>query len=94
MTRTLHITIGTRPDRTDLEDRLGTLDAGEDVDPHPSQLSIESLATSGRIFRPTNLALLEGIVEHEPESIRELAHLVDRHPPEVTENVHELAETL
>ncbi|WP_324761186.1 hypothetical protein [Haloarcula montana] len=92
MTRTLHITIGTRPDRTDLDDRLGALDAGEDVDSQPSRLSIESLATFGRIFRPTNLTLLEAIVEHEPESIRELARLVDRHPPEVTENVHELAD--
>jgi predicted transcriptional regulator len=92
MTRRLHITIGTRPDRTDLDDRLGALDAGEDVDPQPSRLSIESLATFGRIFRPTNLTLLEAIVKHEPESIRELARLVDRHPPEVTKNVHELAD--
>jgi len=92
MTRTLHITIGTRPDRSDLEDTLGAIDAGEEVNPNPSRLSIESLATFGRIFRPTNLELLEAIVEHEPSSIRELARLVDRHPPEVTENVHELAD--
>jgi len=92
MTRTLHITIGTRPDHSDLEDTLGAIDAGEAVDPNPSRLSIESLATFGRIFRPTNLELLEAIVEHEPSSIRELARLVDRHPPEVTENVHELAD--
>ena len=94
MTRTLHITIGTRPDRSDLEDTLGAIDAGENIDPKPSRLSIESLATFGRIFRPTNLELLEAIVDHDPASIRELARLVDRHPPEVTENVHELAETL
>lgn len=92
MTRTLHITIGTRPDRSDLEETLRAIDAGENVDPNPSRLSIESLATFGRIFRPTNLELLEAIVEHEPSSIRELARLVDRHPPEVTENVHELAD--
>jgi predicted transcriptional regulator len=92
MTRTLHITIGTRPDRNGLEDTLGAIDAGEDVDPNPSRLSIESLATFGRIFRPTNLELLEAIVEHNPSSIRELARLVERHPPEVTENVHELAD--
>ena len=92
MTRTLHITIGTRPDRGDLEDTLGAIDAGEAVDSKPSQLSIESLATFGRLFRPTNLELLEAIVEHDPTSIRELARLVDRHPPEVTENVHELAD--
>jgi len=92
MTRTLHITIGTCPERNSLEDTLGAIDADEDVDPNPSRLSIESLATFGRIFRPTNLELLEAIVEHEPSSIRELARLVDRHPPEVTENVHELAD--
>jgi len=92
MTRTLHITIGTRPDRNDLEDTLEAIDVGTDVESKPSRLSIESLATFGRIFRPTNLELLEAIVEHEPTSIRELARTVDRHPPEVTENVHELAD--
>lgn len=90
MTRTLHIQIGRRPDQSDLDERLGAIDAGEDVEPRPSRLSIESLDTFGRIFRPTNLELLEAIGEHEPDSIRELARLVDRHPPEVTENVHEL----
>lgn len=92
MTRTLHITIGTRPDRSDLEETLASIDAGEDVEPRPAKLTIESLATFGRIFRPTNLELLEAIVEHEPGSIRELARAVDRHPPEVTENIHELAD--
>src|SRR6056297_2759275 len=92
MTRKLHITIGTRPDRSDLDDKLGAIDAGDDVPSRLSRLSIESLATFGRIFRPTNLELLEAIVEHEPASIRELARIVDRHPPEVTENVHELAD--
>lgn len=92
MTQTLHITIGTRPDRTDLEEKLGAIDAGEAVESRPSRLSIENLATFGRIFRPTNLELLEAIVENKPESIRELARIVNRHPPEVTENVHELAD--
>ncbi len=55
-------------------------------------LSIEDLETFGRVFRATNLELLAAIVEHEPESIRGLARLVDRHPPEVLENVHELAD--
>jgi len=50
------------------------------------------LETFGRVFRSTNLELLEAIVEHEPESIRELARLVDRNPPEVLENVNELAD--
>lgn len=92
MTRTLHITIGTRPEHSDIEGRLEALDAGEDIESKPSRLHIESLATFGRLFRPTNLELLEAIVEHDPASIRELARIVDRHPPEVTENVHELAD--
>jgi predicted transcriptional regulator len=91
MTRTLHVTIEPT-DHSDLEERLEAIDAGEDVTPSESTLSIEDLATFGRIFRSTNLELLETIVEHEPESIRELARFVDRHPPEVLENVNELAD--
>lgn len=92
MTNTLHIYIGSGPDRSDLEDTLEALDAGEAVEPQPSRLVVESLETFGRIFRETNLELLRTIATHEPESIRELARLVDRHPPEVTENVTELAD--
>jgi predicted transcriptional regulator len=91
MTRTLHVTIEPT-DHSDLEERLEAIDAGEDVTPSESTLSIEDLATFGRIFRSTNLELLETIVEHEPESIRELARFVDRHPPEVLENINELAD--
>lgn len=92
MTRTLHVYIGSGPDRSELQDTLAAIDAGDDVDPEPSRLVVESLETFGRIFRATNLALLEAIAEHEPDSIRELARLVDRHPPEVTANAHELAD--
>lgn len=94
MTRTLHVRINSSSDRSDLEDTLAALDAGEteDVDPKPSTLSVEDLETFGRIFRPTNLELLEAIADHEPESIRELARIVDRHPPEVTQNVTELSD--
>ncbi|WP_096391303.1 HVO_A0114 family putative DNA-binding protein [Halopenitus persicus] len=91
MTRTLHVRIAPA-DRSDLEDRLAAIDAGEDVEPGEPTLSIEDLETFGRVFRSTNLELLETIVAHEPESIRELARLVDRNPPDVLENVHELAD--
>lgn len=91
MTRTLHVQI--KPaDRTDLEDRLAAIDAGDDVEPREPTLSIEDLETFGRVFRSTNLKLLKAIAEHDPGSIRELARLVDRNPPEVLENVHELAD--
>ena len=91
MTRTLHVRIQSG-DRNGLEDRLAAIDAGETVEPGEPTLSIEDLETFGRIFRSTNLELLEAIVEHEPESIRELARLVDRNPPEVLENVNELTD--
>ena len=92
MTDTLYVYIGSGPDRDDLDETFDALDAGETVEPRPSRLVVESLETFGRVFRPTNLELLEAIAEHEPASIRELARTVDRHPPEVTENVHELAD--
>ena len=91
MTQTLHVQIKSA-DRSDLEERLEAIDAGKDVNPSEPTLSIENLETFGRVFRSTNLELLEAIVEHEPESIRELARLVDRNPPEVLENVNELAD--
>lgn len=90
MTRTLHVHIGSRPDHTDLEESLAAIDAGDDISAAPSRLTVESLATFNRVFRQTNLELLQAIAEHEPASIRELARLVGRHPPEVTENVTEL----
>lgn len=92
MTRTLHVTIGDSPDRSTLEATLGAIDEGDDVEPREPRLSVADLDTFGRIFRPTNLELLEAIVQHEPESLRELARIVDRHPPEVHENIHELVD--
>lgn len=90
MTRTLHVRVATAPDRINLTDDLEAIDAGEDPEPRESILSVEDIATFGRIFRPMNLELLQAIVEHEPESIRALARAVDRNPPEVLENVNEL----
>lgn len=90
MTHTLHVTIGTSTDRSDLDDRLAAIDAGEDVEPADATLAVESLETFGRVFRPTNLRLLEAITTHEPESLRELARIVDRNPPDVLDNINEL----
>ena len=92
MTPKLHIKIGIEPDRSELGETLAAIDAGKEVSPKPSQLAVESFETFQRVFRPTNLELLQAIAEHEPESIRALARLVDRHPPEVTDNVNELAD--
>lgn len=92
MTDKLHVHIGSAGEQHDLEETLAALDEGEDVEAKPARLTIESLAEFQRIFRATNLGLLQAIAEQEPESIRELARLVDRHPPEVTDNVNELAD--
>ncbi|MDB2242731.1 HVO_A0114 family putative DNA-binding protein [Halorubrum ezzemoulense] len=91
MTRTLHVQI-TSADRSGLKERLEAIDAGDDVEPSEPTLSMEDLETFGRVFRSTNLELLEAIVAHEPESIRELARFVDRNPPEVLDNMDELAD--
>ena len=90
MTNTLHVTVDTPTDRADLDDRLAAIDAGEDIEPADATLAVESLETFGRIFRPTNLRLLESITTHEPESLRELARIVDRNPPDVLDNINEL----
>lgn len=90
MTRTLHVHIGSTPDRTDLEATLAAIDDDQSVSGQPSRLVVESFETFQRVFRSTNLELLQAIATHEPESIRALARLVDRHPPEVTDNVNEL----
>jgi len=87
---TLHVTVGRTVDRTTLRADLAALDAGEDIDPQDPTLAIEDLQTFGRIFRGTNLELLQAIVETAPASIRELADAVDRHPPDVLANVREL----
>ena len=90
MTNTLHVTVDTPTDRADLDDRLAAIDAGEDIEPADATLAVESLETFGRIFRPTNLRLLESITTHEPESLRELARIVERNPPDVLDNINEL----
>ena len=88
---TLEIRLGPA-DHDDLESGLEALDAGGSIEPRPAVLTVESLETLGRVFRPTMLELLGAILDHEPSSIRELARSVDRHPPEVLDDVHELAD--
>ena len=90
MTRTLHVTVGTDTAESNLDDRLAAIDADDEPPEANSTLTVESLDTYSRVFRGTNLELLEAITTHEPESIRELARAVDRHPPEVLENITEL----
>lgn len=90
MTTTLHIRIGTDDSFDGLIDRLGTIDAGEDVPPEQAVLAVENAATLGRLLRPTNLEILRAVARHELGSIRELARLLDRGPAEVLDNVNQL----
>lgn len=91
---TLHIRVETGTNVfDDLQDDLAAIDRGEDVEPDEDPvLSVESVAALSRMLRETNLELLRAIAEHEPESIRATARLVDRGPAEVLENVNELAD--
>lgn len=90
MTRTLHVTIGSETEDTELAERLDAIDAGEELPEADSTLTVDTLDTYSRVFRGTNLALLKAINTHEPESIRALARVVDRNPPDVLENITEL----
>lgn len=75
----------------DLTDVVQQLDADEDIDPQPDPvLRVESLTTLGRVFRETNIELLEAIATAHPESIRALARAVDRGPKAVMQNLNEL----
>lgn len=89
---TLHVRIGSSPDRTDLEATLESLEEGDDVEAQEPTLTVEDLETFGRVFRPTNLELLAAIATQDPGSLRELARFVERHPPEVNDNVAELVD--
>ena len=89
---TLHIKIGSEEPAFDgIEETLEALDEGEDVEPADEiVLTVESLGTLARVLRETNLELLDAIAEHEPESMRATARLVDRSIPQVKANLDEL----
>lgn len=88
---TLKITVGDR-DRLDqrARERIKAAEAGEDLDDAQPVLNFGSYVELSRLLSPTNLELLEMISEHEPESIREAATLVDRDYKQVHQNLTEL----
>jgi len=53
-------------------------------------LNFGSYAELSRLLSPKNLELLETISEHQPESIREAAELVERDYKQVHRNLSEL----
>ena len=88
---TLKVTVGER-DRLDqrTRSRIEAAQEGEDLDDAQPVLNFGSYAELGRLLSPKNLELLETISEHEPESIREAAELVDRDYKQVHRNLSEL----
>jgi len=88
--RTLHIRFQDGSD-DDLEDALAVLDRGETPDPH-LEVVYHDPADVHRVTRPKSLELLRAIVQHNPESIRETARLVDRDVSQVHRNLTELEE--
>ena len=88
--RTLHIRFQEGSDDT-LEDALAALDRGETPDPH-LEVVYHDPADVHRVTRPKSLELLRAIVQHEPDSIRETARLVERDVSQVHRNLTELEE--
>ena len=88
---TLKITVGRRgrlDQRT--RSRIKAAQEGENLDDAQPVLNFGSYAELTRLLSPKNLELLEAIFEHEPESIRETAGLVDRDYKQVHRNLSEL----
>lgn len=76
-------------DEDGLQDTFRALDRGETPEPH-FEVVFEDPADIHRVTRPRNLELLRTIVQHEPDSIRETARLVDRDVRQVHDNLAEL----
>ncbi len=75
--------------RSEARDRIRALERGEPVeDRHVLVLDDEDELQ--RLLRPTNLDLLRTVREHEPDSMRATAELVDRDIKEVHRNLSEL----
>lgn len=87
---TLTIRVGAAADtKAQFRDRLAAMERGDDVD-EMHVLNLESMEDVERLFRATNLELLEAITQEEPSSIREAASIVDRGHKEVLQNMEEL----
>ena len=93
--RALHVYVGEANRlREQTKDMLRAVEDGEDVEDigHTHVLNFESESELARLLNPTNLALLRAIRQHEPESMRAAAEIVDRDFKEVHRNLTELAE--
>ena len=88
---TLKVTVGER-DRLDqrTRHRIKVAQECEELDDAQPILDFGSYAELSRLLSQKNLELMEAIFEHEPESIREAAELVDRDYKQVHRNLSEL----
>ena len=88
---TLKVTVGER-DRLDRRTRrrIQAVQKGDELEDTRPVLNFESYAELSRLLSPKNLELLETIAEHEPESIRETAEVVNRDYKQVHRNLSEL----
>lgn len=78
-----------RGDDEEFRDALRSLDRGELSEPH-FEVVFDDSDDIHRVTRPKNLELLRAIVQHDPDSIRETARLVDRDVRQVHTNLEEL----
>jgi predicted transcriptional regulator len=88
---TLKVTVGER-DRLDQRTRrrIKAAQEGEELDDSQPVLNFGSYAELSRLLSQKNLELLEATFEHDPDSIREAAELVDRDYKQVHRNLSEL----
>ena len=87
----LKVTAGER-NRLDQRTRrcIKAAQEGEDLDDDQPVLNFGSYTELSRLLSQNNLELLDATFEHEPESIREAAELVDRDYKQVHRNLSEL----
>lgn len=69
---------------------LEAIERGDDPESDEFVVSLPDEAALSRVFSDTNMELLRVIAEEEPESMRELARLVERDIKDVSRNLHEL----
>lgn len=69
---------------------LEAIEQGDEPDSDEFVISLPDHAALSRVFSETNMELLHVIAEEEPESMRELARLVERDIKDVSRNLHEL----
>lgn len=87
--QTLEVRIDDENQTTELLADVQALERGEDVTER-HVLVLDNEAELQRLLSPSNLDLLRAIRQHEPESMRAAAELVDRDFKEVHRNLTEL----